>query len=48
MSFTDSSNYREISVLEKMLNNPNPKPKPKPKWYYIFCCCFYKNSISHI
>jgi len=40
MSFTDSSNYREISVLEKMLNNP--KPKPKPKWYYIFCCCFYK------
>ena len=39
MSFTDSSNYREISVLEKMLNNP--KPKPKPKWYYIFCC-FYK------
>ena len=40
MSFTDSSNYREISVLEKMLNNH--KPKPKPKWYYIFCCCFYK------
>lgn len=40
MSFTDSSNYREISVLEKMLNNPNPNPNPK--WYYIFCCCFYK------
>lgn len=40
MSFTESSNYREISVLEKLLNNP----KPKPKWYEKLFCCFYKPS----